>query len=404
MRTIVSLAIAISNWNFVSSSGMRKIKVAHIVTLLELGGAQQNTLFTVANLNREKYEVILICGQGAFLDEEAKKIPNLTLYFLENLVRPIHPIKDLVALFQIKKILSAEKPEIVHTHSSKAGILGRIAAYWAGAPHILHSIHGFGFNPYQKLFVRNLFIFLEKWMAKISEKLIAVTKENIETGLQLEIGRRDQYCLIRSGVDIQKILSNNSACNPAQLRKSLNLSSDSKIILNVAPFKIQKDPLSFVRLAVLVRKKMPECRFLMVGDGDLRVETESLIQSLQLNDSVKILGWRRDIPELLAISDLFALTSLWEGLPRAAVEALIVGKPVIAFAVDGLKELIQDGKNGFLFPPGTLDSMGEKIVQVLKNETLRKTLSENASQSIDSSFDIHQMVRDQENLYATLAQ
>lgn len=380
-----------------------KLKVIHIVTLLELGGAQQNTLFTVTHLDRKKFDVGLICGSGAILDAEAKKIPNLALYFVPTLVRPIHPVKDLICLFQLIRILKKEKPDIVHTHSSKAGILGRIAARIAGVPIIIHSIHGFGFNPYQKIFVRWLFVFLERWTSKFSQTLIAVSKENIREGLELNIGKESQYVLIRSGIDIKKIKQTAEASDPARLKKTFGIPGNVKVVLTIGPFKIQKDPLSFVRLAGKVSASFPEAQFFMAGDGELREEIENLIRSLRLENHVRLLGWQRNVPELLRICDLFVMTSLWEGLPRAGVEALIVGKPVIAFAVNGLKEIVKDGENGFLFPPGEIDAMSQKVVQVLKEPILREQLSKNAVRSIDDSFDIHKMVHQQEDLYETLS-
>lgn len=381
---------------------MGKIKVAHIITLLELGGAQQNTLWTCEHLNREKYEVILISGEGAFLDESAKKIPDLRIYFVSEMVREIRPWKDLLCLVRLLWILQREKPKIVHTHSSKAGILGRIAARLCGVPCIIHSIHGFGFNPIQNFFVRWLFIFLEKWCAKISHALIAVSRENIREGLKLGIGKESLYCLIRSGVDIEGIRSRAALTDKEKLRKELGLSQQQKVVLTVGPFKIQKNPLAYVRLAQQVSKSFPEVQFLMVGDGELRSSLEFKIESLGLKDKVKLIGWRKDVPEILSIADIFVLTSLWEGLPRAAVEALIVGKPVFAFAVNGLLEIVRNGENGYLFEVGEIEAMAKKIEELFRNQELQIKLSENAAKSIDKSFDIHQMVIQQEQLYEKL--
>lgn len=381
---------------------MKKIKVVHMITLLELGGAQGNTLFTVTHLNREKFEVVLICGEGGIQDEEAKKIPKLKIYFIKNMVRPIHPLKDFLCLIELFRILKQEKADIVHTHSSKAGILGRIAARMAQTPVIIHSIHGFGFNPYQKYWVRKLFIFLEKWIAKISDILIVVSSKNIKDGLKLGIGKKEKYRLIRSGVDIQKIKNRAETSDSQSLRKNFGIPSEKKVILTVGPFKIQKDPLNYVRLAKKVSDQFSEVKFLMVGDGELREKIELLIHDLKLENIVTLLGWRKEIPELLKACDLFVLTSLWEGLPRAAVESLIVGKPVVAFGVDGVPEVVQNGENGFVLAPGNLDEMAEKIIRILKNHDLKEKLSQQALKSIDDSFDIHKMVRQQEELYAEL--
>lgn len=381
-----------------------KTKVIHIITMLEMGGAQGNTLFTVAHLDREKFEVGLIAGPGGIQDDSARKIKNLKLEFVPTLVRPISPIKDFLCLLDLIKILKREKPDIIHTHSSKAGILGRIAAILASVPVTIHSIHGFGFNPYQKFFVRWLFVFLEIIIAKFTDVLVAVSQENIEQGLRLGMGRREQYVLIRSGVDIQKIHSSARAADLSALRKNLGIPDGAKIVLSAGPFKIQKDPVAFVEVAGKVLKDVPQAVFIWSGDGELRPQVEEKIRTLGIGASVKLLGWRKDIPEFMALCDVFVLTSLWEGLPRSCVEALIVGKPVVAYAVDGVPEIVKDQENGYLIKPGDRGGFAAKVAMLLKDPGLSRRLSAAAVKSIDDSFDIRGMVKSQESLYAkTLA-
>ncbi len=381
---------------------MTKPKVIHVITMLELGGAQGNTLFTVSNLDRNKFDVGLIAGPGGIQDEKAKKIPNLKLEFVQGLVRPISPVEDLAGLIHLYLIFKREKPDIVHTHSSKAGISARIAAKLAGVPIIIHSIHGFGFNPYQKFFIRWLFIFLEKWIAKFTDILVAVSQNNIEEGLKLGIGHREQYVLIRSGVDIAKIKNASQSTDRAKLRRDLNIPESAKIVLTIGPFKLQKDPMSFVEIAAKVKKEVQDVLFLWSGDGELRPKAEARIQELGVEKNIKILGWRDDVPALLALCDVFILTSLWEGLPRAGVEALIVGKPVVAFSVDGVPEIVLDGKNGFVLKPGDREGFARRLTEILKDPSLHQKFSQHARQTIDASFDINGMVRSQEDLYDKL--
>jgi glycosyltransferase involved in cell wall biosynthesis len=377
----------------------RKLKVVHIITMLEMGGAQGNTLFTVANLDRSRFEVGLITGPGGILDDEARKIADLDLKFVSTLVRPVQPFKDLAALVEITKILKKAKPDIVHTHSSKAGIIGRLAARIAGVPKVIHSIHGFGFNPYQKFLVRWLYIYLEKLMAGCSDVLIAVAEENIKAGVRLRIGSRQLYRLIRSGVDIQKIKKAASSTDVNALRQELRLSPETRVVLSVGPFKPQKDPIAFVECAAKVVNHVPHVKFLWSGDGELRREVEDRVRELQLENVVQLLGWRKDIPALLRLCDVFILTSLWEGLPRAGVEALIVGKPVVAFDVDGVSEIVRNETNGFVLSPGSDEEFARKLIQLLSDQNLHDRFSEGAVRTIDSSFDIHDMVRQQEELY-----
>ena len=383
--------------------GPRKLKVIHIITMLEMGGAQGNTLFTVANLDRSKFDVGLITGPGGILDEEAKKIPDISLTFAPPLVREVHPVKDALALAALTKILKREKPDIVHTHSSKAGILGRLAAKAAGVPRVIHSIHGFGFNRYQRLFERSAYVLLERWMAHFTDVLIAVAEENIKAGLRLRIGDAKRYKLIRSGVDIPKIKRAAEATDPYALKEELRLPKEAKIVLSVGPFKVQKDPVAFVECAARVAKQVPNVRFLWSGDGELRPLVEQRMRELQVEHVIRLLGWRKDIPALVKLCDVFILTSLWEGLPRAGVEALIVGKPVVAFAVDGVPEIVRDGSNGFVLSPGKHEEFAEKLIRLLNDSEVHARFSGEAAGTIDSSFDIHCMVRQQEQLYEQIA-
>ena len=196
---------------------MARTKVAHIITKLELGGAQLNTLFTLAQLNRNEYEPILISGSGGMLVEEARTLDDVEVYLIPELVREMRPLSDLKALYKIKAILrelkkdgkkggaaGAVHPIIVHTHSSKAGILGRWAAYLSGIKLIIHSVHGFGFNNFQSPLVRSLYVFLERMTSFITRKFIAVSASNITTGVERGIFTEDRVALIRSGIDIEK--------------------------------------------------------------------------------------------------------------------------------------------------------------------------------------------------------
>lgn len=378
---------------------MKKIKIAHIITQLELGGAQSNTLYTVEHLPRDKYEVILISGSGGILDESARKIADLKTYFLDSLIRPINPFIDISALIQLFRILNTERPDIVHTHSSKAGILGRWAAYFAGVPHIVHTFHGFGFNSYQKIIVQIIFIFIEQITAFISDRLIAVSQENIEKGLNYFIATRNKYILIRSGIDISKFQNIQPDKNK---KRELGLSADKFIVGMVACFKPQKSPLDFVRMANLVRKQVPETEFVIVGDGELRPAIEKEINKYSLANSFKLLGWRNDLPDIMSTFDIFVLTSLWEGLPRVILEAFAMQKPVVATAVDGTREMIENNNTGFLAPPRKPGIIAELVCRLLKDKELRERIGKAGKNSLNNCFTIQTMVSQINELYFSL--
>ena len=378
----------------------RKLKIAYIITKLELGGAQLVALFCAEHINRQVFEPILITNDEGLLIEKAMSIPDLKNYFLASFIREIRPWKDLKALFQIYRILKNEKVDIVHTHSSKAGIIGRIAAWLAGIPVIIHTIHGFSFHDYQPKLVRFIYIVLERIGAFFSNQLVAVARDNIEKGLSAGVGKREIYRVIRAGIDIAEFAE--VKVDKVKLKQSLNIESDAKIVSQIGNFKPQKNPVDFIHLAAKVLKEFPNAYFLMIGDGPLRPEIEATIEKYEISDRVKLLGWRNDVPQLMQITDVLALTSLWEGLPCVYPQAMAAGKPIVGTAVDGGPEAVHHGINGFMFSPGSLNEMAEKIIILLKDHELSNRLGK-AGKELVAEFDIDKMVRDHEQMYTELA-
>ncbi len=377
-----------------------KIKVCHIITMLELGGAQQNTLYTVSQLNRGKFLPILICGEGGILDEEARDLKGVPVHFISSLQRSIHPLKDLAAFIKIYLILRKQKPDIVHTHSSKAGILGRWAAFLSGVPIIIHTIHGFGFHSEQAFLKQRLFVFLERITSAITSKFIAVSKENINNGRNWGILKSEQASLIRSGINLEDFMSKNSE-EGLKFRQSMGIPTEAPLVGMVACFKPQKSPIDFVKIASEVLKSIKQTYFLMVGDGELRQKIEVEKQKRSLNRRLILSGWRRDIPSIMKAIDVLVLPSLWEGLPRVIPEAMASGKPVVASSIDGAKDIIKDGENGFLVRPHDIDRFASRVCLLLRDRKLSQKISNEALKGLDE-FDINMMVRKQEDLYCSL--
>ncbi len=376
--------------------------VVHIITLLEWGGAQENTLYTVGELDPERYERVLMSGGGGMLDAVAERIPACRFLRVKSLVREIRPLTDLRAFASLTAMLREEKrraggaPLVVHTHSSKAGILGRAAARAAGADVIIHSIHGFGFHDRQPPAVRKLFVGLERMVSRWTDMFVAVSEENIRLGLREGIFSGDRCRLIRSGFDTGRFTSGSRA----EGRRLLGLSGDAPVIGTIAVFKPQKAPLDFVNVARRVAAEVPNARFVMVGDGELRAEVDRAVAKGSLDGRFHMMGWRREIPDLLRAFDVFLLTSLWEGLPKVVPQAMISGVPVVATAVDGTREIVDDGKDGFLCRPGDVEAMARRVVAVLSG-TSRLDPSFKRDRLL-AEFDQAKMVRAQECLYEEL--
>jgi glycosyltransferase involved in cell wall biosynthesis len=374
-----------------------KIKVCHIITMLELGGAQQNTIYTTAHLDQEKFNAYLLYGPGGMLTDDAKAaLPGKT-FLIPHLIRKIHPYYDTRAFFELYAVLKKLKPAIVHTHSSKAGIVGRTAARLAGVPIIIHSIHGFGYTKYQNILKYQLLKSAEWFVSKFTTYFIAVSNANLDQGIKEKLFDASRVILIRSGISLDSFRN----AVPGTIREEFHIQEDQPLITMIACFKPQKAPVDFIKVADEVHKTLPNARFLLVGDGILRESIEDEIRQRNLAGIIKLTGWRREIPQIIAASDIIALTSLWEGLPRTIIESMAAGKPVVATGVDGTSDIIQDGTNGFLAAPHDIESFAKKILALLSDKTLQAEFSQ-SSQNILSEFDIDLMVKKQEQLYLHL--
>lgn len=391
------------------SNGPKKIKVLHLITRLEPGGAQKNTLYTAGHLDPERFEVVLACGPGEKMDEKggmyaearalASREPPVRLRIVPDLARQIRPHRDLLSYFKICNLLMEERPDLIHTHSAKAGILGRFAARRVGVPAI-HTFHGFAFERDDRS--AWLYQLLERRAAEVSDRLVFVSKANQEEAKARRIGDPSKYLLIRSGVKLADF--------PARIeskekkKQSIGARMHHPLIVMVGNYKRQKRPMDFLDVAKRVTGKSPEVNFAFIGNGGGAYATrvESRRTFLGLDKHVHLLGVRKDVPEILAAADIFILTSFWEGLPRALVEAMKSGLPCVCYAVDGVKDILKDGINGFAIRPGDTEGMAEKICLLLKDKNLREKMGRAAAETIGPEFDIDHMVRQQEGLYEQL--
>ncbi len=382
----------------------RPVPVIHIITKLEFGGAQQNTLHTVSALDRQRFTPVLMTGPEGYLMDEARGMEmehDVELKVVPSMERPIRPGMDRAAYGEIVRMLAPFRggPAIVHTHSSKAGILGRWAARRAGVPVIIHSIHGFGFTPTQSRAKRWLFMSAEKVTSRITDHFIAVSHSNRDDGIRLGLFTPERCTVIRSGFDLEFFREAEKLTS--DIFQDPGIPEKSPVVLMVACLKPQKAPLDFVRMAARVHKTVPEARFLLAGDGELGNAVEDEISKLDMSGIVLPLGWREDVPELMKSSRVVVLTSLWEGLPRVIPQAMAAGRPVVANAVDGSVEAIRDGVDGYLCEPGDIEGMAERVSDLLLDPARSETMGM-AGQGAVGEFDRDTMVRRQEELYERL--
>jgi glycosyltransferase involved in cell wall biosynthesis len=375
--------------------------IAHVITRLDLGGAQQNTLYCVEHHDRSRYRVHLAAGPGGLLDRQALGIAEAEVCLMPVLRHPIRPHADLAAVTVLARWLRHRGIDLVHTHSSKAGILGRLAARRAGTPAVVHTVHGWSFNTTQPALVRALYVWLERWAASWTDRLVVVAEANIRQGLAAGIGRPEQYCVVHSGIDVDAFAA--PAGRVAVAGAGALACGDGELLVGtVACLKPQKDPLTLVRAARRVVEAEPRARFVVAGDGALRPRVEALAAELGLGDRLVLLGWVDDVRSLLHSLDVLVLTSRFEGLPRAVLQAMAAGVPVVATEVDGVPEVISDGETGRLVAPGDDQAVADAVLDLLADPARRTRLACAAQERLRGSFEISTMLSELEAIYAGL--
>lgn len=378
----------------------RKISILYVITKLELGGAQKHLLSLIRGLDKERFSPYVLTAYDGLLVDAAKQIPGLKLIRCRFLERPIQPVKDILTLFFIYRFIRNNNIDIVHTHSSKAGILGRLAAKAAGVKNIIHTVHGWSFHDYQSGIAYYFYLFLEKFCASFSSLIIVVSQwDKRKAGQQLS-GRQDKFRLIRYAINAEEF---RDEAGGIRVRNEFGLSEADLIVGMVACFKPQKSPLDFIKLAGVTAKDFPNAKFILVGDGVLRKKISALINKLNLKGRVILTGWRDDVASILSCLDVFVLTSLWEGLPIAVLEAMAAGLPVIATDTGGVSEVVLDGKTGYLVKPHDIRALQKSLEELLMKPYLREEFGRLASLSLGSDeYSSDNLLKNTTQLYLDL--
>jgi glycosyltransferase involved in cell wall biosynthesis len=382
------------------------LKITHVITRLVVGGAQENTLATVLGLKKKPgVEIQLISGpttgpEGS-LETEFKNSPEL-LTVVPELVRPVHPLKDFLALLELEKILRAQKPDIVHTHSGKAGILGRLAAKRAGVPVIIHHIHGPSFGNFQGALANFIFTAAERRAAKVTDHFFCSADAMTKLYLAAGIGRPEMFTRIFSGFDLEPFLN---ATNDLALRKKLGLEENHFVIGKIGRLSKLKGHADLLAAFAKILPQIPHARLLFVGDGALRGEIENQLRALGLDGKVIFTGLvpPGEVARYVGIMDCLAHLSYREALSRALPQALAAEKPVIAYDFDGADEICLENETGFLVRTGDIATAAQKLLQLANDPALRKKFGERGRQFVKENFSVEKMVDDQYNVYLKLA-
>lgn len=396
-----------------------------------LGGAQENTLLTCEGLHARGHDVTLITGptygpEGQLI--ERARNGSYEVIELGSLVRPIHPWKDIVCYRQLKQLFRDLEADVVHTHSAKAGILGRWAAgavraeaadaccaplrklrqvqqQSCGRPRIVHTIHGLAFHPYLPAIKNRLYIKAERSAAKVTDAFISVADAMTEQALAAGIGNRDQFTTIRSGLEMEPFTQKPSPEHIGQMRRELNIDNEATVIVSVARLAELKGHEYIIKAAEEIAKKHQNVIWLFVGDGYWRKRIEKQINQVGLQDRFRFAGLvsPQRVAELLHASDILTHCSLREGLARVLPQAMLCGKAVISFDVDGAREVVANGETGFLLPPKEIEPLVQAQESLINDVELRHRLGQAGRQRCQQMFDHNLMVDQIEKLYRNIA-
>lgn len=382
----------------------RTMRVAHVITRLIVGGAQENTIASVLGLRKKPgLEVSLISGPTAgpegSLEPRVTQIPGL-LTIVPELIRPVSPWHDWLALRKLTRLLRSQRPDIVHTHSGKAGVLGRLAAHAAGVPIIVHTIHGPSFGPFQGALANFAFRAAERRAARVTTHFVSVANAMTEQYLAAGIGRPEQYTRIFSGFDLDPFLN---AKNDPALRSKLGIGPDDFVIGKVARLFEHKGHEDLIAAVLGMASLQPKLKLLFVGDGKLRPKLEGLAAQ-SLRGRVVFAGLVRpeEVPDYLGVMDAVVHLSRREGLARVLPQALAAGKPVVAYDCDGAREVCLGNETGFLVPVGDLLSVSDRLEKLLEQPHTRECLGTRGRELVKEWFPTQRMVDDLHALYLRL--
>jgi glycosyltransferase involved in cell wall biosynthesis len=371
-------------------SHSKKIKVLECIRQGQIGGGESHLLSLVENLDRSQFEpIVLSFTNGPMVDRLKEMGVETHVIYTE---KPF----DIRKWKTVKRFIQSKQIDLVHAHGTRANSNILWASKSLNIP-VIYTIHGWSFHPDQKPLVRKLRIMGEKYLTAKSTLNISVSKSNQQSGK--DYMPSFQSVVVNNGINQIKF-------NPANIykniREELRIAKDKVLVLFIARFTLHKQPLTLIRAFAKALQQNPSMHLLMVGDGDQKQEAIHLIDELQLQDNITLESFRQDVPDVLAAADIFVLPSLWEGLPIGLLEAMSMGKAIIASNVDGTSEIIEDGINGRMVQTNNLvDNTANALVELSKSPSLRETFQQQARNTVKQRFNAAAMTKQIENIYLT---
>lgn len=379
------------------------MRIAHIITRLIIGGAQENTVFSCEDLIHEHGDdVLLITGppvgpEGSLIDRARES--GVPMEIVPDLQRAIHPWHDWLSYVRLKRILRDFQPDVVHTHSAKGGFLGRAAARAVGVPAIIHGVHGAPFHPYQSALARGLFRGCERWAAPRCDAFVSVADAMTDLMVDAKVAPREKFTTVYSGMDVEPFLE--AEQHRDRVRQELGYGPEHVVVGKVARLFHLKGHEYVIEAATRVVRANPNVRFLFIGDGILTDEYVARIRAAGLENHFHLTGLvpPARIPELVGAMDVVVHTSLREGLARVLPQGLIAGRPVVSYDVDGAREVVITGETGYLLPPKSIEPLADALIELAGDEALRRRLGEEGRRRFTDQFRHDVMTHQLRQLY-----
>lgn len=381
------------------------VRVLHIITRMIVGGAQENTLLSVEGLDAmPEYEVTLISGidegrEGELLSR-ARETTHLIV--VPELVRSINPFADLRAFRKLYKLIKQGRYHIVHTHSSKAGVLGRLAAWLAGTPIIIHTLHSLVFHDYQPWLVNRGWWLAKKICAPVTDFYISVSAIIVKKAIAAGIAEPERFRTIYSGMELDWFL--NAKFDAEAVKREFGIPSDSPVVGKIARLFELKGHDQLMDAAPEIVRRVPNVRFFLIGDGVLLEHLQERACGYGILENFVFAGLidRERIPEMISAMDVVVHTSLREGLARVLPQSLAMGKPCVSFDIDGAPEVVINDKTGYLVEPFDSVGLADRVAHLLEDEGLRRQFGENGRKHVDPNFRSEKMVADIAEVYQLL--
>ncbi|MDD5546619.1 MAG: glycosyltransferase family 4 protein [Candidatus Omnitrophica bacterium] len=381
----------------------KRLKVLHVITRLDKGGSSENTLLTASGLDKGRFDVTLVFGKTNDPDGRVRRALSdngINYRVVPRLVRQVAPWSDLIAFLKLCAIIKKGNFDIVHTHTSKAGILGRWAAKLAGVKAIIHTPHGHIFYGYFGPARNRLFIILERLTARITDRIITLTQRGKDEHVRFRISKADKFVPIYSGVELEKFIDSNY--DPARTRESLGIPPNGPVIGTITRLEPVKGNMYFIEAIPQVIRIFPDLKVIITGDGAQRRAIENRIKELSLSRNIILRGATNDAPRALSALDIFVLASLNEGMGRCLLEAMALSIPIIATDVGGVSEIVENGVNGILVPSKDAAALAQAIISLLRDKARAKEMGKAGKNKLNRFFSAKAMVEKIEALYEEL--